>query len=727
MLILSYVICQKGKTQNIRVFGRTSQFSTMAEQADKDCTSASMTHPSIAPLQERIEQLEKRFDRVEMALNYLLPKFRMPTLESFQLPPKTSEAKAPAPVSKQEQSVQQEKNPADLLPYKYEALDALKSEIRILALQPSSVDTGPIRCSLVRVSLDDDREKAFRTKSPAAAALRSYTGLSYTWGEAEFRSSIVVDDHVLFVTKNLEAALRQFRKPAPSTMNLPIRHQPVSYWWIDAVCINQADIDERNSQVALMRRIYKRAAGVRIWLGEEADDSAMAMDLVGQFADPPERGPGAAPVIYPSLSEDQTLRHWKALAALFRRPWWERAWIRQEVTLATFPKVQCGSASCGLHQFVKAGTALEYVTQYLDYDPCRSDHSNTHGAKTGWKPQWHESPATLDQLVKEADSGKTYTPLANLLFHSRTSKATDLRDKVFSLLGLADPEVYEVAADYRMPLSDVYTNTMRAILSSPDKLEIFSACQNPEGRHGLPSWVPNLADEWKAQPFPSSVRTRARKPDTILNKDGRILRVKGFRHGFVGSLSDTVIQDGDSTEQLQRVYTAWKQFAANGVQPGSKYTHSVFFGKQNDEYWLELLSIGTIYSKDLKYQETAEGLKLRPDQEPHFYTGGLDLRLVKALLLPRTFAGNSSPYARIHLALRNFGPGRRFGFAKDGDIGLFPQDAREGDLIVVLYGASFPYVIREQGEHYVLVGEACKLVRLVCLGLRSTTDTALQA
>jgi hypothetical protein len=90
------------------------------------------------------------------------------------------------------------------------------------------------------------------------------------------------------------------------------------------VCINQKDVEERNAQVALMRRIYHSAPRVVVWLGDEADDSRLAMQTAAEIAAIPARGPGSKVDDYPTLSDEEKIRKWKALAALFRRPWWER-------------------------------------------------------------------------------------------------------------------------------------------------------------------------------------------------------------------------------------------------------------------------------------------------------------------------------------------------------------------------------------------------------------------
>ena len=99
-----------------------------------------------------------------------------------------------------------------------------------------------------------------------------YEALSYTWGSPKFRTNILVrrsPTSTLSITRNLAVALNCLRhKDRPRTL------------WIDALCINQQDLDERSAQIQRMGDIYSKASRVVIWLGPESHDSSMAMDCV---------------------------------------------------------------------------------------------------------------------------------------------------------------------------------------------------------------------------------------------------------------------------------------------------------------------------------------------------------------------------------------------------------------------------------------------------------------
>ena len=96
-----------------------------------------------------------------------------------------------------------------------------------------------------------------------------YEALSYTWGDLNKECSISCGSERIAITANLAAALRQLRTPDKSRA-----------LWIDQICINQDDIDERNKQVSLMHKIYSKAENVVIWLGEEGPDDEMAFRFV---------------------------------------------------------------------------------------------------------------------------------------------------------------------------------------------------------------------------------------------------------------------------------------------------------------------------------------------------------------------------------------------------------------------------------------------------------------
>jgi len=117
-------------------------------------------------------------------------------------------------------------------------------------LQPSAHFPAPITCSLVEVTLDDHP---------------IYEALSYVWGDPKLQSTLQIEGARLKVTNNLELALRYLRLPdKPRTI------------WVDAICIDQSNIEERNQQVRLMKSIYSFCAVDLVWVGESDEYTKIA-------------------------------------------------------------------------------------------------------------------------------------------------------------------------------------------------------------------------------------------------------------------------------------------------------------------------------------------------------------------------------------------------------------------------------------------------------------------
>jgi hypothetical protein len=151
-----------------------------------------------------------------------------------------------------------------------------------------------------------------------------YAALSYAWGDASNKRRIIIEEgeyeYELLVTENLHSALRHIALDGQ--------------FWIDAVCINQADDMEKSWQVQQMWTIHHEAQYVAVWLGLAADDSDL---VLAQIADVPEMRARDIDG-YPNLERQQKLVNWTppidflplfAFSALTKRSYWRRVWIQQ--------------------------------------------------------------------------------------------------------------------------------------------------------------------------------------------------------------------------------------------------------------------------------------------------------------------------------------------------------------------------------------------------------------
>ncbi|KAK3372737.1 heterokaryon incompatibility [Podospora didyma] len=117
-----------------------------------------------------------------------------------------------------------------------------------MVLKPSHSADDPIQCKLIPMDLD----------TPA-----KYTTLSCEEGTADPPAKITCEGKSLQATPNRELALKRMR-----------HSRNVQLFWVDAICIDQTSIPERNHQVSMMGDIYRRAARVNLWLGPGDDLSA---------------------------------------------------------------------------------------------------------------------------------------------------------------------------------------------------------------------------------------------------------------------------------------------------------------------------------------------------------------------------------------------------------------------------------------------------------------------
>ncbi|KAE9367289.1 HET-domain-containing protein [Stipitochalara longipes BDJ] len=138
-----------------------------------------------------------------------------------------------------------------------------------------------------------------------------YEALSYEWGKKDTKI-IMLGGKKIQIRENLFDALVCLRYETECRV-----------LWIDALCINQADIKERNHQVSQMASIYSKAKSVVVWIGQSDD----LTDIVLNFHASMDKG---SPI-------------WKGLQALSDREYWKRLWIIQEIFFAADLRVQCGN------------------------------------------------------------------------------------------------------------------------------------------------------------------------------------------------------------------------------------------------------------------------------------------------------------------------------------------------------------------------------------------------
>jgi ankyrin repeat protein len=270
-----------------------------------------------------------------------------------------------------------------------------------------------------------------------------YTALSYAWGNPGSEYRISLNGRQVKVRRNLWRFLSQVRQHPAVLFDLV---------WIDALCIEQDDDDERTHQVALMGEIYKSAERVIAWLGPSYSGSDQAMhDL--------QRG------VPCWIKSKRAAKKWTSSAAsairgLCVRRYWERLWIFQELLLAREALLMCGSSFVSLNTF---RDCLQTIADRYDSlaNPENEERSN-HAAE-----QWEfrcvrYSPAmAVMLLVKEKEDERSVSSIYDLMMATRQMQCSKIRDRVYGVLSATQNAGDIVTIDYDISIAALIHGVLR--------------------------------------------------------------------------------------------------------------------------------------------------------------------------------------------------------------------------------------------------------------------------
>ncbi|CAG8956330.1 hypothetical protein HYFRA_00003710 [Hymenoscyphus fraxineus] len=581
------------------------------------------------------------------------------------------------------------------LTYKYTPLPTANS-IRLLHVYPSPSPNDSIYCSLTTVSLS----------SPP-----SYQALSYTWGDRSGLAQLLFKDRkggttALPVTQNLWRALQRLR---------PKYGKPLIIW-ADAVCINQHDVVERGAQISKMRGIYWGAESVCVWVGMGVRKSELGIGIAKDL------NSLLSSNYPPNEEEKQRIRRLvrdpgrvdglKSLVHLFRRQYWWRIWVIQEIALAKKATVYCGAESIPWEELDQVCSLLQLEVDYLSdlfYTRPSCVRTLTHGGPRGLQLSRY-SPNT------------NAPPLLELLLSHKSKKSTDPRDKVFALIGISSSRATFGAIDYEKDVGEVYTHTARHIIQSTGKLDVVCVKQRDFSTEGLPSWAP----DW-SRPPPNSgslmVGLHHRVPPfnaagntsgsfEFLGEDGDSLCAKGMRIDVIKTVGMPFRQKGAP----KNIHTAlhvlkdwWGLFSSCVLNPGSGSGKASFCRVISCGNWM-FDENDPIYEERLRrIFEVSESLLLGDEAQSS--------TSLSSSVISLTEEGDEQEEIDVvvdkegHSVVINASitMNRRRLFISERGIpvvGLAPWDALEGDVLVVLLGCKFPVVLRNVERHWVLVGEA---------------------
>lgn len=229
---------------------------------------------------------------------------------------------------------------SDLYGYEDCPLERL-GDIRVLTIRRGNFD-DEIECVLKACRLNDP-------KTPNNLNPPSYEALSYHWGvgDADHIIKIYTGEYPGWprnfrVRRNLHSALKHLRFSDRSRT-----------LWIDAICIDQENTSEKNSQVSFMARIYNQATHVCVWLGETSGSSDLAVNFISRVVNLED--------FDRLVADPRTPNEWAALSDLMKRQWFSRRWVVQEIALAKRATLYCGKAKVDWSDFAVAVSLFEAV------------------------------------------------------------------------------------------------------------------------------------------------------------------------------------------------------------------------------------------------------------------------------------------------------------------------------------------------------------------------------
>lgn len=562
--------------------------------------------------------------------------------------------------------------------FEYEAVGS--THFRILTLIPGK-PKDRLKCKIDTVPFDGD-------KIP-------YEAISYAWHQDQYGPfldnlyaiSCQQDEREGFIqiTPNLRDALLHFRQPDRSRSI-----------WVDSICIDQTNVEERSLQVQRMATIYRQAEKVLIWLGNDDGFAGPAFQSLRMMAD------GKHSDFQKSI---------EPLGRLSQRSWFRRAWVIQEVVMARKAFVVCGKHTL---KFGTLQTAFDAIRTRLD----RSGTDMLNDPESQYQAEGMIPAMLLCQSVSHCihyskhrrrwgsrnTNSRSLKPTASkvvqfgLLLHNlRHSEATDARDKVYAFLDLSPKPLSMLQADYSVSVEELYTDVATAILGSGD-LEALSLLyfvqtsndhQTPSNPAPLPSWVPDWRHKAKMVTLGMSnmIRATGNAQHPVVSFPNRrsisILGIRLSRIAYItcfAEFASTVFQADTFTVQGPDVVQRW-----------------VNDGKKDKRYPASNLPYSEAY-KMLRQGDWNTCTRLLPKQ--HFH-----MKLPNRTLPNVTHAPSSTWNG---LALKH---GHVLILASDERLGWVPSAARVGDEICLFFGAKVPFVIREvrQGVYNLIGGMCCSL------------------
>ncbi|CAI6332876.1 unnamed protein product [Periconia digitata] len=609
--------------------------------------------------------------------------------------------------------------------HSYKRLDP--DSIRLLVVYPAKDKNAEVNCMLCHEKLTSNLP---------------FEALSYVWGDASVLRRIRLDETEVMVTENLENALRALRDTRKPRV-----------LWVDAVCINQMDMEEKSVQIQLMAKIYSFATQVVVWVGKASNTSAIALPLLATLIAPfgEDWSNTSAPIIGPCeiCTRNQLYRtdsaaglkhiwhEWslylrsrssqevlEALRTFFQRPWWQRIWIFQELVLAKKAVLVCGEMTMPWNDFHRAVGIIAVL--------CMDEAQELKKGNRAYVSPNHRSrllkdiqdlvwPVGIMQVYRDKRATNSPISLEALLWTTSAFKATDGRDKVYAVLGLVndDPEINEVIRpDYSISTDTLYRKVALYIIEHHQDLRVLENEFDNTGKCSkngvlcLESWMPDFNHRLKGIPIdrdnvlPEFDARRAIYVDVVEGTSSKpYLFERQFNAGIHDSSTSLPISISDDLRTLTVTGIEFDRASEffpiclpelKEVEKCLRYWHKEFHSRMDNR------GEDSPYPPDTDtnamFWRTVLANRWHPRHTAIMHPITSSELQHYGPFPPTTIEEQDKLLHEIAVQVRNrtmICGGRKLFWTAKGFVGLAPGYLREGDVIAVLLGARVPICLRK--------------------------------
>lgn len=554
--------------------------------------------------------------------------------------------------------------------YKYSPLPS-KRHIRLLELFARE-QNNTVECALHFAQIDSTPH---------------YEAISYAWGNDLNRVHVSCDGRSLMITSSLRDALQRFRLKDKSRM-----------LWADAICIDQTNLLERSSQVCLMKNIYDNASRVCIWLGLANAHTPLAIEFIHELVRQDHSGNNIGHSRrdiekYVSISRDllpkPTSKCWHSLGILFSAAWFDRMWVIQEVN-GHVCMVFNGDFEIKWSCVVVAAELLLVLGRVGFFNdiphPSLGNYINT--IQMNSTTVYHGSTSGLFDMF-------------------RNFCCSDERDKVYALMSF--PPLNEIhppiLPNYNKSVLEVFEEATVRCSTYYQSLSLLSCIDHGSSiEEGWLSWVPRWDRGRDIQILHNYSSGREHLSTVQIKFLPGVLIAKGIRISLVSDCSEVVTMSMLDLKPIEsRPHPLAALFENWQAQVPPNLTQIA------DDHYLDYLSMTLTVGLDAESH-------CPPDDMAQYRRDFLAYtqKAMSMLGTTRYLIDIQAPFIKEAAkgdewffcdAARRGSKNKRFIWTRKGELGVGPKAAQEGDIIVLLYGANAPCILRPRGAYYQFVGE----------------------